>query len=816
MPSQTVPKSVPNTTTFDFNTVGEVVYNKLTPAAGTNLDETFTHAINWDGIFDPMYSGNTDQLLNFRNYTRCYDSTGATSISGNAYFCENEYSILTVSGGTLGTSAYWVWYLGGCGTGTMVGVGPSIQASSGGTYYVRAEGPCNDTACVSKYLSGYTNYAVSVSISTGTTWVCDGSSVTLTATTVNGGSSPVLQWQLYDWETGNWVNWATGVTFTFTPDVYYDSVRCRLTSSLVGCCLSNNPAYSNSIRFEIKPIGSVVVVITSIPSDYEGYVFINSGQSVNFQILSLSGTCGNPGYQWQKFNYGGKGGFWYDVTTGGTGSTYLFSNPVYNDKVRLEVTSDCDCTNLNYSNEIIILTASTTICSASVSVNPTWCCSGSTAVFTCVQSGYTSPTYRWDNFGVVYSGTGSAYSAYTYTAGGGGQNRCIVSQTGRPTKTGNTVYLYVYPVVVPSLTIGGVTTICSTDDTLFLYKETYYNGGNNPTWQWYKNGTSGSDMIIGQTNYYYNTYCTNVTNGDTFYLKMTSSATCASPTYAFSSGKVITVTERVWPFVSIGTSVNCITNGASITYTAQPLNGGTSPTYVWKRNGSTVSTSSTYVSSTITPNDYVRVTMTSNATCIDYRATNPCDSEVVRLLYCSGQLGPNLCLNGGGDDTTDWSNKTLRNIAGYGDVGYVADSWFPMVQGSMGFVDFDVILSIDNLYQDADSIPVEGSTNWAFGVYYIFSGMETSNGSLQYRVSLKYYSYENSLIISTSFSGGGGQYYFAPHSNSWTSTPLAFLITVPSGKSVLSLSIYSAYGYGSGSNGYYHQSIDEVNFKKVL
>jgi hypothetical protein len=51
---------------------------------------------------------------------------------------------LSVSGGSLGTNAQWVWYEGSCG-GSSIGTGSTITVtlSSQTTYYVRAEGTCN-------------------------------------------------------------------------------------------------------------------------------------------------------------------------------------------------------------------------------------------------------------------------------------------------------------------------------------------------------------------------------------------------------------------------------------------------------------------------------------------------------------------------------------------------------------------------------------------------------------------------------------------------------------------------------------------------
>jgi hypothetical protein len=85
------------------------------------------------------------------NVTRYEESVAASSISSNRDYnniCLGENITMTVVGGSLGEAASWKWYTGSCG-GTLVGTGPSLTASptSTITYYVRAEGLCNTTAC---------------------------------------------------------------------------------------------------------------------------------------------------------------------------------------------------------------------------------------------------------------------------------------------------------------------------------------------------------------------------------------------------------------------------------------------------------------------------------------------------------------------------------------------------------------------------------------------------------------------------------------------------------------------------------------------
>ena len=78
-------------------------------------------------------------------------SIAPTQASANlASICKGDPSTLTVTGGLLGAGASWQWYSGSCGS-TSVGIGGQISVSptSTTTFFVRAEGSCNTTNCVS-------------------------------------------------------------------------------------------------------------------------------------------------------------------------------------------------------------------------------------------------------------------------------------------------------------------------------------------------------------------------------------------------------------------------------------------------------------------------------------------------------------------------------------------------------------------------------------------------------------------------------------------------------------------------------------------
>jgi hypothetical protein len=80
----------------------------------------------------------------------------------------------------------------------------------------------------------------------------------------------------------------------------------------------------------------------------------------------------------------------------------------------------------------------------------------------------------------------------------------------------------------------------------------------------------------------------------------------------------ITITEAVAPVLvagvsiaqTVGTNPSCA--GSSVTFTATPTNGGTTPTYQWKVNGNNAGVGATFTTATLTNGQIVTCVMTSN------------------------------------------------------------------------------------------------------------------------------------------------------------------------------------------------------------
>ena len=162
--------------------------------------------------------------------------------------------------------------------------------------------------------------------------------------------------------------------------------------------------------------------------------------------------------------------------------------------------------------------------------------------------------------------------------------------------------------VTPTVTIISTSTsICAGRSITFTATPT--NGGATPAYQWMING----NPVAGETAA---TFTTTTLNNDAVTVVMTSSDACANPTTATSNQIQIT-TATVTPTVSIAADQNPVCKGTTVTFTATPTDGGTTPTYQWQVNGVNAGTNSaTFYKHTLADGDIVTVTMTSNANCV--------------------------------------------------------------------------------------------------------------------------------------------------------------------------------------------------------
>jgi hypothetical protein len=440
------------------------------------------------------------------------------------------------------------------------------------------------------------NLPVSVSIAAVPAGaICSGTSVTFTATPTNGGGTPAYQWKLNGANVG-----ANSITYTNTTLINGDIITCVLTSNAT--CATGSPATSNTVTMTVNPNLPVSVSIAAVPAGA-----ICSGTSVTFTATPTNGG-GTPAYQW-KLN---------GTNIGANSATYTNAALNNGDLVTCVLTSNATCaTGSPATSNTVTMTVNPNLpVSVSIAAVPVGAiCSGTSVTFTATPTnGGGTPAYQWK-----LNGTNVGANSATYTnaaLNNGDLVTCVLTSnatcaTGSPA-TSNTVTMTVNPVLVPSVSIAittGSNPTCAGSSITFTATPT--NGGTTPSYQWQVNGVNtGINSTIFTT--------TTLVNGDIVTCIMTSNSPCASPTTATSSGITITVNATLVPSVSIAITAgaNPMCAGSSVTFTATPANGGTTPSYQWQINGvNTGTNSATFTTTTLVNGDIVTCVMTSNATC---------------------------------------------------------------------------------------------------------------------------------------------------------------------------------------------------------
>jgi len=323
----------------------------------------------------------------------------------------------------------------------------------------------------------------------------------------------------------------------------------------------------------------------------------------------------------------------------------------------------------------------------------TVCANGSITITGVIIDASYQVNYQWKKNGVAITGTGSSGSfgsnppnavggngTFTYTFSGlvnGDQITCFISEpySNNYTYTGNTLNIYVPANVTPSVAVSASPTGTICFGTSVVFTATPTNGGTSPTYQWKKNGTN-----VGTNSTHY----TDATlhNGDIVSCTLTPTSICVSPSTA--TGSYTAVVNSVTPSVVIaGASSSC--SGTSVTFTATPTNGGTTPTYQWKKNGTTISgaTSNTYTTSSLVNNDAISCIMTGNAACATTAtATSNTITETITttvtpsVSITGSNAGASICANtsvlftatptNGGTPTYQWqkNNSPISGATG--------------------------------------------------------------------------------------------------------------------------------------------------------
>jgi uncharacterized protein (TIGR02145 family) len=228
----------------------------------------------------------------------------------------------------------------------------------------------------------------SVSITPSATVICAGTSVTFTATPVNGGTNPSYQWQV------NGINVGTNnPIFTYFPNSL-DLVSCILTSSLPDCIV-NNPDTSNVVTMTVNPNLPVSVSVMASENPF------CLGTSVTFTATPTA--PGNLTYQW-----------YVNGIPVGSNSPILTYFPINNDAVHCSLLTDhlCVLNNPAFSDTITMIGFPGLPADVTITAVPSPSCQGVPVTFTATPiNGGTNPSYQWQVNGI---NVGTNSPIYTY------------------------------------------------------------------------------------------------------------------------------------------------------------------------------------------------------------------------------------------------------------------------------------------------------------------------------------------------------------------------------------------------------------------
>ncbi len=552
--------------------------------------------------------------------TNAVTPTASISSSQGANLCQGNTSALTAGITNGGSNPQYQWFLNGAQiTGATLAsytTPTSLTGIAGYTVQLTSNANCANAATVTSQpfvITVNPTVVPAITFSSGVPGnaICTGTSITFTANASNGGTNPQYQWLV----NGTVVNGQTNPTFTTSTLTNGQTVSIRLTSN--ANCASPATVSSATQTITVSPAVTPAVSANSNAQNNS----ICTGQNVIFTAAPTNGGT-NPQYQWRLNG---------NAIAGETNATYSSSSLANNSQISVRLTSNAACANPEtaISSSILITVSPAVTPTVAITSNQgNTICEGISITLTAgITNGGIAPAYQWLLSGNIIQGaTSSTYPTPTSLSG-------TANYTVRLTSTANCAspavitsqafVLTLTPAVVPAVAVLSSVagnTICQGQSVTFTANAT--NGGSNPAYAWLLNG----NIVPGQTA---NTYINgSLANGNTVAARLTSNAICANPIEVTSALQTITVTPGSPAAVTVtsNTANNIICAGQTVIFTANPVNGGTTPAYVWRLNGNVQAgqTGATLTASSLASGDQITVVMTSNSTCANPNtATSP-------------------------------------------------------------------------------------------------------------------------------------------------------------------------------------------------
>lgn len=449
-------------------------------------------------------------------------------------------------------------------------------------------------------------------------------------------SNPTATSAILHWAVNGW----TGPDPAYIPagssTIQHPAVRTNMTALGGG-----------RFRVAIGPFNNPAQVVTVMDfaiNYFQGTNdFWENNNAQDYHVEVSNGLQPSFLYKWKLQN----------VTASQGSPTFSSNSFVNNDSVWVIASLNNVCSNVDSiaSNKTKLTINPNLTPSVSIQASSSTFCAGTLVSFTATPThGGPSPSYQWRVNGNPVGTNSSTFSTNSLA------NNDVVSlvltanntcQT-TATATSNNITVTVNPNLTPTVTISTAnTTLCSGVNATFNAIIT--NGGPNPSFQWKVNGNN-----VGSNNSSYSNAA--LLNGDVVSVVLTANNTCQTSATANSNSLNMTINPLLVPSVSIAASSSSICSGTNVTFTATPLNGGSTPVYQWKLNGNNVGTNSaTYANNALSNGDLVTLVMTANNTC---QTTSTANSNVVTMVV-NPVLTPDVSISASANPACSGANVTF-------------------------------------------------------------------------------------------------------------------------------------------------------------
>ncbi len=446
---------------------------------------------------------------------------------------------------------------------------------------------------------------ISANFTASSTSICSNSTVSFTDQ--SSGSPTSWFWNFGDGSSSNQQNPTHQYTLPGTYSVTLTIYKSTLSNSIVKTgYIQVNPQVFSSIFIEQIPPGAQC-----------------PGTPLTFSASITNGGA-NPVFQWKRNN----------INVGTNSPVYSAANFSTGEIIRCVLSSDAACVinpTVNSSTLSIQISQSLTPSVSITSDHPGTICAGSTVEFTAIAiNGGLNPQFIWRKNGTQV-GTNSDH--YTDNALADGDSVCCTLISDLGCLTASTAYSpYLVMDVIPgqtasiNLTCNVSGPVCTGDPVTFT--ASIQNGGNQPAFQWKKNGQNDGTNS--------STYTTNsLLDGDLITCTLTSNLQCTSNNPVISDPLVMQVNPKLPLSVIIESNPPMpVCQGTSVSFSAQTNNAGSNPSYVWKRNGVPVGFNPTYTPANLSNNQIITCVVTSSETCI---SNSPATSNSITTVVNPSQ-----------------------------------------------------------------------------------------------------------------------------------------------------------------------------------